>query len=78
MRRFALDEGTMDNASRSSRADLAAGTGERSRRGLPVSRTNVSLISRFRRVPVRATVVLVDGAGNRATRNVSFTLRPAR
>ncbi len=60
------------------RASFSGAKGSRSRPRVRVSRTNAALLRRVGRIRVRATVVLVDAAGNRATRSVVFTLRPAR
>jgi hypothetical protein len=60
------------------RATFTGLTGLRSRPRVRVSRTNAALLRRLGRLRVRATVVLADAVGNRATRSVVFTLRPAR
>jgi Ca2+-binding RTX toxin-like protein len=43
-----------------------------------LSRKNIALVARLRRVRVTATVVARDGAGNRSTRRKTFTLVAAR
>jgi len=60
------------------RASFGGAKGSRSRPRVRVSRANAALLRRQGRTRVRATVVLIDAAGNRATRSVVFTLRPAR
>jgi len=60
------------------RATFRGVAGSRSSLRIQISRGNSAFVRRLGRVRVRVTVVLTDTAGNRATRSVTFTLRPAR